>query len=143
MLDKMIIGCPLLDAVAPIQEGTERILLVDDEETIVSMEKQMLERLGYDITERTSSIEALETFRAAPDKFDLVITDMTMPHMTGVQLSQKLLEIRPGIPIIICTGFSEKINYKKAKALGIRGYAMKPVAMGELADKMREVLESN
>jgi CheY-like chemotaxis protein len=132
-----------VDTVAPVQEGTERILLVDDEEPIVSMEKQMLERLGYDVTERTSSIEALETFRAAPDKFDLVITDMTMPNMNGVQLSQKLLEIRPDIPIIICTGFSEKINYKKAKALGIRGYAMKPVAMGELADKIREVLESN
>ena len=74
---------------------------------------------------------------------DVVITDMTMPNMTGVQLSQKLLEIRPDIPVIICTGFSEKINYKKAKALGIRGYAMKPMVMGELADKIREVLESN
>ena len=85
------------DAGAPVPKGTERILLVDDEDPIIRMEKQMLERLGYDVTERTSSIEALEAFRASPDKFDLVITDMTMPNMTGIQLSQRLLEIRPDI----------------------------------------------
>ncbi len=129
------------DAAATVLKGTERILLVDDEETIVRMETQMLERLGYDVTERTSSIEALEAFRAAPDKFDLVITDMTMPNMTGVQLSQKLLEIRPDIPIIICTGFSTKIDDEKAKVAGIRGYVMKPVVMRELAKKIREVLD--
>jgi CheY-like chemotaxis protein len=129
------------DAVAPVKKGTERILLVDDEEPIVRMEKQMLERLGYDVTDRTSSIEALEAFKANPDKFDLVITDMTMPNMTGVQLSQKLLEIKPGVPIIICTGFSEKISEDKAKAMGIRGYVMKPVVKSELAKKIRKVLD--
>ena len=100
----------------------------------------MLERLGYQATERTSSVEALEAFRNAPDKFDLVITDMTMPNMTGVQLAQKLLEIRPDIPIIICTGFSTKIDDEKAKEFGIRGYVMKPVVMSELGNKIREVL---
>ena len=130
-----------IDAVAPVQEGTERILLVDDEESIVSMETQMLERLGYHVTARTSSIEALEAFRAAPDKFDLVITDMTMPNMTGVQLSQKLMEIRSNIPIIICTGFSEQISEDKVKAIGIRRYVMKPVVMREIAKKIREVLD--
>ncbi len=131
------------EAVTPVQKGTERILLVDDEDSIVRMEKQMLERLGYHVTERTSSIEALEAFRAAPDKFDLVITDMTMPNMTGVQLSQKLLEIRSDIPIIICTGFSTKIDDAKATAAGIRGYVMKPIIMREIAKKIREVLEKD
>ncbi len=129
------------EAVTPVQKGTDRILLVDDEDPIVRMEKQMLERLGYDVTERTSSVEALEAFRDSPGKFDLVITDMTMPNMTGVQLSQKLLEIRPDIPIIICTGFSTKIDGEKATAVGIRGYVMKPVIMSEIAKKIREVLD--
>ena len=131
------------EAVTPVPKGTERILLVDDEETIVHMEKQMLERLGYDVTERTSSIEALEAFRASPDNFDLVITDMTMPNMTGIQLAPKLLEIKPDIPIIICTGFSAKIDNEKAKAAGIRGYVMKPVVMSEIAKKIREVLDQD
>ena len=101
----------------------------------------MLEGLGYHVTARTSSIEALEAFMANPGKFDLVITDMTMPNMTGVQLSQKLLEIRQDIAIIICTGFSEKIDGEKAKAVGIRGYVMKPVVKSELAKKIRRVLD--
>jgi len=129
-----------MDAVAPVQKGNERILLVDDEYPIVQMESQMLERLGYQVAARLSSIDALEAFRASPDKFDLVITDMTMPNMNGIQLSQKLLEIRPDIPIIICTGFSTKIDNEKATAAGIRGYVMKPVVMNELAKKIREVL---
>jgi PAS domain S-box-containing protein len=129
------------NAVAQVPGGTERILLVDDEDPIVRMEKQMLERLGYNVTIRTSSIEALEAFRSAPDKFDLVITDMTMPNMTGVQLSQKLLEIRPDIPIIICTGFSTGIDEAKATAAGIRGFVMKPVVKSEVAKKIREVLD--
>jgi len=126
--------------ISPVEMGTERILLVDDEEQIVRMSQQMLEKLGYHVTARTSSIETLEAFRAAPDKFDLVITDMTMPNMTGIHLTKKLIEIRPDIPIIICTGFSEKINEHTAKAMGIRGYVMKPVVKSELAKKIREVL---
>ena len=140
---KSQVGAEKIDAAVIIQTGTERILLVDDEEPIVRLEKQMLERFGYQVAARTSSIEALEAFRAAPDKFDLVITDMTMPNMTGVQLSQKLLEIRPDIPIIICTGFSTKIDDEKAKEFGIRGFVMKPVVMSELAKKIREVLDQD
>jgi PAS domain S-box-containing protein len=124
----------------PVEGGKERILLVDDEEQIVRMSQQMLERLGYHVTARTSSIETLEAFRAAPNKFDLVITDMTMPNMTGVQLTQKLIEIRSDIPVIICTGFSEKISEHKASIMGICGYVMKPVVRSELAKKIREVL---
>jgi CheY-like chemotaxis protein len=104
------------------------------------MSQQILERLGYHVTARTSSIEALEAFRAAPDKFDLVITDMTMPNMTGVHLAKNLIEIRSDIPVIICTGFSEKISADKATAMGIRGYVMKPVVRRELAKKIREVM---
>ncbi len=126
--------------ISPVEGGKERILLVDDEEQIVRMSQQMLERLGYHVTARTSSIETLEAFRAAPDKFDLVITDTTMPNMTGVHLAKKLIEIKSDIPVIICTGFSEKISADKAKAMGIRGYVMKPVVRSELAKKIREVL---
>jgi len=127
--------------VSPVEAGKERILLVDDEEQIVRMSQQMLERLGYQVTARTSSIETLEAFRAAPDKFDLVITDTTMPNMTGIELARKLMEIRFDIPIIICTGFSEKISPDKAAAMGIRGYVMKPIVKSELARKIREVLD--
>ena len=123
--------------------GNERILFVDDEETIIRMVKQMLELRGYHVTSRTSSVEALEAFKANPDKFDLVITDMTMPNMTGTQLSQKLLKIKPDIPIIICTGFSEKISEDKAKVMGFRGYVMKPVVINELAKKIRGVLDQD
>jgi len=127
--------------ISPVEGGTERILFVDDEAQIVRMSQQILEGLGYHVTARTSSIETLEAFRAAPDKFDLVITDTTMPNMTGVELARKLMEIRPDIPIIICTGFSEKISADKAKAMGIRGFVMKPVAKSEIAKKIREVLD--
>jgi CheY-like chemotaxis protein len=88
-----------------------------------------------------SSIEALEAFRAQPDRFDLVITDMTMPNMTGAELAPKLLDIRPDIPIILCTGFSEVINEEKAKAMGIREYILKPVVRDVLARTIRKVLD--
>jgi PAS domain S-box-containing protein len=130
-----------IQVISTVEMGKERILMVDDEEQIVRMTQQMLERLGYHVTPRTSSIETLEAFRANPDKFDLVITDMTMPNMTGVHLTQKLIEIRPDIPVIICTGFSEKISEHKAEAMGIHGYVMKPVVRSELAKKIREVLD--
>ena len=122
--------------------GTERILFVDDEDQIVRLTKNTLERLGYHVKVRTGSIDALELFQAAPDKFDLVITDMTMPNMTGTQLAKKLLAIRPDIPIIICSGFSEIMDEQEVKKLGIRGFVMKPVVKKELAKKIREVLDS-
>jgi len=124
-----------------IQGGTEKILLVDDEETIISMERLMLERLGYHVTSRTSSIEALEAFRAAPDKFDLVITDMAMPNMPGNKLSAELIKIRPDIPILLCTGFSETMSEEKAVSIGIKGFLWKPIVMKDLSQKIREVLD--
>jgi len=125
----------------PIQKGTEHILLIDDQGIIVDIERQMLERLGYHITARTSSIEALEAFRANPDKFDLVITDMTMPNMTGDKLAGEMIKIRPHIPIILCTGFSEMISKEGAESLGLKGFLMKPVVLKELSSVIRKVLD--
>ncbi len=121
--------------------GSERILLVDDEEQVVRMEKQMLERLGYQVTIRTSSVEALQAFKAAPTAYDLVITDMAMPNMTGDQLARHLIAIRKTIPVVICTGFSEQITMSRAKEMGIKGFLMKPVVRSELASMIRTVLD--
>jgi PAS domain S-box-containing protein len=126
-----------------IQRGTEQILLVDDEEPIASMEKQMLERLGYQVVSRTSSVEALEAFKANPDKFDLVITDMAMPNMSGDQLASELIKIRPDIPIVLCTGFSERMPEEQAESMGIKGFLMKPIIMKDLSKKIREVLDKS
>ena len=123
------------------EKGMARILIVDDEDQIVRMEQQMLERLGYQVTARISNIEALEAFRADPDKFNLVIADMTMSNITGVQLSQKLLEIKHDIPIIICTGLNQKISEDNAKTVGINGFIIKPATINELAGTIRKVLD--
>jgi CheY-like chemotaxis protein len=122
--------------------GNERILLVDDEETLIQIGRQMLERLGYRVVARTSPIEASEAFRANPDGFDLVITDQTMPNMTGDRLAKQLMAIKPEIPIILCSGFSELTDEKKARAMGIRAYVMKPLVMSDLAQTIRKVLEA-
>lgn len=127
--------------VEPMPKGHEHILFVDDEEPLVHMNRDTLERLGYRVTARTSSREALQAFQKQPEKFDLVITDMTMPQMTGVQLARKMLEIKPGIPIILITGFSEAIDEKKAKKLGFREFVMKPILIRELAKTIRNVLD--
>lgn len=129
------------DLSEPSQGGTEKILIVDDEEMIVEMEKQMLERLGYHVTPLTGSLEALAIFKENPDAFDLVITDMTMPRMTGIQLANELKSIRPDIPVIICSGFSDQINSDTSKAMGIQGYLIKPVIKRELAATIRAVLD--
>ena len=105
------------------------------------MARQMLERLGYEVDAKMSSIEALELFRSKPDQFDLVITDLTMPKMTGDKLVKEILNIRPDIPIILCTGFSEKIDEKKATAIGAADYIEKPVNQHDFAFKVRKVLD--
>jgi nitrogen-specific signal transduction histidine kinase/CheY-like chemotaxis protein len=128
-------------AAGSVPTGTERILFVDDEEYLVFMTQQILGRLGYQVTSRTSSVEALEAFRAKPDEYDLVITDMTMPNMTGVELSTRLREIKPDIPILLCTGFSEMIDEDKAKNMGISAYIMKPILKDEIAGAIRRVLD--
>ena len=122
--------------------GRERVLFVDDEQDLVQIAEEMLSHLGYEVTTRMSSNEALELFRVNPGRFDLVITDMTMPNMTGDKLSKELMKIRPDIPIILCTGFSERISEEKAKAMGIKDFILKPLAMGDLARRIRKALEN-
>ena len=126
-----------------IQGGTEKILLVDDEANIAKTEQQLLERLGYRVTIRTGSVDALEAFKANPDRFDLVVTDMNMPNMTGVQLAGEIKKIRPEIPIILCTGYSYQVNEEQSKALGIQGFIMKPVMTKEIAGVIRKVLDKS
>lgn len=125
----------------PIKGGTEKILLVDDEEAVAKMEQEMLAYLGYHVTICTSSLEASKAFKTNPDSFDLVVTDMTMPNMTGDQLAMELIKTRPDIPIIICTGFSERINQEKAAAMGMKGLLMKPLVRAEMAQMVRKALD--
>jgi len=145
-----IVYLPLMEKTSEIQEqdqsermptGTERILLVDDEVSVAKLESQMLSRLGYDVTVRTDSEEALNTFKSNSDSFDLVISDMTMPHMTGDQISEKILSIKSDIPIIICTGFSERINREQAEIIGVQGFLLKPVVKSDMAQMVRKVLD--
>ena len=132
---------PATAAEEPIPSGNERILFVDDEPALTNIGKQTLESLGYDVQTRTSSIEALELFKAQQDRFHLVITDMTMPNMTGEELAQELMHIKPSIPIILCTGFSAKIDDRKASAMGIRAFVLKPMVLREIATTIRKVLD--
>jgi signal transduction histidine kinase len=126
----------------PLPSGSERVLLVDDETMLVDMGRQVLTRLGYQVTACTSSVEALQHFQNDPAAFDLVITDMTMPHLTGKELATALLKIKPALPIILCTGFSETITEETAKRIGIKAFILKPIVMSDLAETMRKVLDS-
>jgi CheY-like chemotaxis protein len=126
---------------ASLPRGNERILFVDDEEVLTQVGKDILESLGYEVSARTSSREALELFKAKPGYFDLVITDMNMPNMTGEQFARELMKIRPGMPIILCTGFSHVMSEENARRMGIRAYVMKPVVLMDLAETVRRVLD--
>ena len=124
----------------PLPNGQERILFIDDEFALVDIGKQMLEYLGYKVTTKTDSLEALKLFQEQPHEFDLVITDMTMPNMTGEKLAKELMRIRPDVPIILCTGFCGQITEENAKEIGIKEFAMKPLVMEDLAKTIRKVL---
>jgi PAS domain S-box-containing protein len=126
---------------APIPKGTEHILFIDDEPVLANMGKQLLESLGYQVEMITKSSDALELFRKKPDRFDLVITDMTMPNITGEKLAIELMNIRPDIPVILSSGFNYNIDEKKAMALGIRAFISKPVLKQEIAETIRNVLD--
>jgi CheY-like chemotaxis protein len=121
--------------------GSERILFVDDEEALVEMGEDILAELGYDVTSRLSSTEALALFRLDPSRFDLVITDQTMPEMAGVKLAKEILALRADMPIIMCTGFSYVVDADAAKAAGIRAFTMKPLTKGEIARTIRKLLD--
>jgi CheY-like chemotaxis protein len=134
-------SAPETEDIAPPPQGNERILLVDDEKLLADIGKQMLKNLGYEVLAITSSIEALNAFKTQPDNFDLVITDMTMPNMTGVDLAKRIMRIRPDIPIVLCTGFSDMVWEEKAKAIGIREFVMKPIIRQTMARVIRRVLD--
>ena len=121
--------------------GSERILFVDDEEALVEMGEDILAELGYEVTSRMNGREALALFRLDPSRFDLVITDQTMPEMTGIDLAKEILAIRADMPIIMCTGFSHLVNADKATAAGIKAFAMKPLTKREIAKTIRKVLD--
>ncbi|MCL2790270.1 MAG: response regulator [Desulfobulbus sp.] len=125
----------------PLPRGTEHILLVDDEKSIADVTTTMLEFLGYKVTVRLSSYDALEAFRSLSDRIDLLIVDLTMPQMTGLQLYRKIKNIRPDIKVIICTGFSEQLDGGSARSIGIEGFLHKPVVLSDLARCVRSVLD--
>ncbi|MBF0398564.1 MAG: PAS domain S-box protein [Desulfobacterales bacterium] len=128
----------------PLPQGTERLLFVDDEAPMVDLWKDILQHLGYKVITETSSVKALETFRNAQnseEKFDILITDQTMPNMTGLKLSQEIKNMDPNIPIIICTGYSESVTSETIKNLGIEGFLTKPLSMREVAKMIRELLD--
>ena len=130
------------DTIAP-QTGSEHILLVDDEKPVAQIEMQMLNSLGYKVTMHTNSQKALECFRADPQSFDLLLTDVTMPGITGDKLAQKVMEIRPDIPVLLFTGFSENMDQQKAEQLGINGFLMKPVVKSDMARMVRQIFDGN
>jgi ABC-type amino acid transport substrate-binding protein/signal transduction histidine kinase/CheY-like chemotaxis protein len=134
------------EKVTPVQAlrgGSEHIWVLDDDDAIAKMEQKMLQNLGYTARAFTRCDQFIEEFKKNGNRVDLVLTDMTMPIKTGADLARELIELRPDIPIILCSGFSERINAAKAKAIGIREYVMKPVVMKELADTVRKVLDEN
>ncbi|MCG2746291.1 MAG: ATP-binding protein [Desulfobulbaceae bacterium] len=125
----------------PIPTGNESILFIDDEATIAVMGKSLLESLGYTVQSTANSLEGLGWFLADPDRFDLIISDTTMPHMTGDALTRKILDIRPDMPVILCTGFSETVNEEKARQIGARALVMKPLIRSDLAKIIRKTLD--
>jgi len=124
-----------------LPHGNENILFVDDEAPIAKMGSKVLEQLGYSVTTRTSSVEALELFKSKPQAFNLVITDMTMPNMTGDQLATEMMNIRSDIPVILCTGYSKKLSEERASEIDIKALAYKPVVKADLAKTVRKVLD--
>jgi len=126
---------------APPPTGNEHILLIDDEPALVEIGKKLLVSLGYKVVTQTNSHAALELFNSQPWAFDLVVSDMTMPGMTGEKLAQEMIEVRPDIPVILCTGYSQQISEQQAYALGIRAFLYKPISIDILARTVRTVLE--
>jgi CheY-like chemotaxis protein len=121
-------------------KGNGRILIVDDEESLVNLGRRSLEKLGYSVTGETRSLSALEKFREDPEQFDLVVTDQTMPHLTGLSLARELWKIRPELPVIISTGYSEHITAEKAMGLGFQTLLNKPYTASELAKAVKQSL---
>jgi DNA-binding NtrC family response regulator len=128
------------DALPDLPTGNESILFVDDEEPLAILGRKMLESLGYRVMTTTRPDEALAAFRRQQDRFDLVITDMTMPKMTGEQLAHEFMRQRPDLPVILCTGFSERMSQVQAADMGFSGFLMKPLAIRDLSVTIRQAL---
>ncbi len=124
-----------------VPAGREKILFVDDEELLTDLGKHMLGELGYIVEAHTDSVEALRIFEKEPHSFDLIITDMTMPNLTGEDLAKKILHIRPDLPIILCTGYSEKITEEDALELGLSHFLLKPLIKKDIAEVIRDALD--
>jgi PAS domain S-box-containing protein len=122
-------------------KGTERLLIVDDEPSLTNIAQIFFREQGYHVATTTNGVQALERFKSDPHGFDLVVTDMTMPEMTGDLLATELLKLRPGLPIILCTGYSDKMSKERTRSLGIRKYVEKPLKMSELGKTVRELLD--
>lgn len=122
--------------------GNERIIFVDDEEILTKMGSASLSRLGYKVTTFTESTKALETFKANPDQFDLIITDQTMPKLTGAEMAKTMLEIRPDLPIILCTGYSTIISKEESQAIGIREFVLKPISRKSITTLIRNIFDN-
>ena len=129
------------EIIRDMPRGVENILLVDDEILLLNLGKELLEGLGYKVQTRASSIDALEAFRARPHNYDLIFIDLSMPHLNGYVLAKEVKRLRPEIPIIICTGYSTKINEEKYRDIGINAVLMKPVTFQEMADAVRKSLD--
>ena len=132
----------LPDEAMPVTGGGERVLFIDDEAGIVAIGERILSSLGYHVTSFTSGLEAFERFRSSPGDFDLIVTDQTLPHMTGIEITGKVLEIRPDMPVIICTGFSRQLNEETVREHGARSLIMKPFTVESLAGAVRRALDS-
>jgi len=132
---------PVEAPLSALPKGSERILFVEDENTLAAIGERMLQYLEYDVTVKTSSIEALEAFRAEPDQYDLLVTDMVMPQKTGKELAQEIIKIRPDFPVILCSGYSDLITRDQLNKAGIRAFMMKPFAMRDIAEIIRQVLD--
>jgi CheY-like chemotaxis protein len=124
-----------------LPRGSERILLVDDESAVTEMGTVLLKNLGYHVTSQTDSVKALEIFSSSPDEFDLIITDYAMPKLTGLDFAREVSRLRPGIPILLCTGFSEKITTDSVRELGI-GLLMKPYDIRQISGIVRKILDT-
>ena len=131
-----------LESQDPLPQGNERILFVDDEKYVVDFSEIMLASMGYSVVGFTDSEAALEAFKNDPDDFDLVVTDLTMPYLTGKQLTRLIHDVRPDLPVILCTGYGDPLPQKEAEALGIKGYLIKPILKKDLAEMIRQVLDN-
>ncbi len=129
--------------ISEIPRGSEHILLVDDEPAVLKIVGRMLERYGYRVSSATSGTEALSIFHNDPDSFDIVVTDMTMPDVTGEILAKEIMAIKPGMSVILCTGFSDSMDEQKAKEIGIKSFVMKPIAKNEFVKTVRAVLDQD